>query len=96
MTFTVNMEYLGQSYRVKWDDGKIEADEDIKFALEDTAELIAESNGSIGPIGMDLDPEDWSDGLAFLSLCIIVNDDGDITTSGELPTPPSVPEGAII
>ena len=91
MAFTVNMEYLGQPFRVKWDNGEIETDYEIEVFLENTSEILSENDTVIGPVGMQLDPTDWTDGLTFLWLCITMADEGTFKTSGEVPEPPVAP-----
>lgn len=91
MAFTVNMEYLEQPFRVKWDNGEVETDQMFEVVLENASEYLAENDIVIGPVGMQLDPTDWSDGLAFLSLCLTVADEGTFKTSGDVPEPPVAP-----
>ena len=91
MGFTVNMEYLEQPFRVKWDNGEVETDQMFEGVLENASEYLAENDIVIGPVGMKLDPTDWSDGLAFLSLCLTVADEGTFKTSGDVPEPPVAP-----
>ena len=91
MAFTVNMEYLEQPFRVKWDNGEVETDQMFEVVLENASEYLAENDTVIGPVGMQLDPTDWSDGLAFLSLCLTVADEGTFKTSGDVPEPPVAP-----
>ena len=95
MAFTVNMEYLEQTFRVKWDNGEVETDQMFEVVLENASEYLAENDIVIGPVGMQLDPTDWSDGLAFLSLCLTVADEGTFKTSGDVPEPPVAPDGGV-
>ena len=91
MAFTVNMEYLEQPFRVKWDNGEVETDQMFEVVLENASEYLAENDIVIGPVGMQLDPTDWSDGLAVLSLCLTVAAEGTFKTSGDVPEPPVAP-----
>ena len=95
MAFTVNMEYLEQPFRVKWDNGEVETDQMFEVVLENASEYLAENDIVIGPVGMQLDPTDWSDGLAFLSLCLTVADEGTFKTSGDVPEPRVAPDGGV-
>ena len=84
MAFTVNMEYLEQPFRVKWDNGEVETDQMFEVVLENASEYLAENDIVIG-----------SDGLAFLSLCLTVADEGTFKTSGDVPEPPVAPDGGV-
>ena len=95
MAFTVNMEYLEQPFRIKWDNGEVETDQMFEVVLENASEFLSESDTVIGPVGMQLDPTDWTDGLTFLWLCITMADEGTFKTSGEVPEPPVAPEGGV-
>ena len=96
MAYTIKLTLFGRPETVKWDNGTISADELVEAALAGIAEALSREGRTVGPIGMDLDPQDWKDGLAFLFLCKAANEDGEIGVTGQVPEPPEVPAGAII
>ena len=98
MAFDVTVTILGDKYTVTWDQGEVFSDPANRPAismLETYADLFLARGHGVGPIGLLMDPTDWSNGLAFLWLCIMSSED-EIETSGQVPEPPSVPEGAVI
>ena len=81
------MTFVGQPTTVKWDQGEVEANPEVEYVLRARAEEIEDDGASIAPTN-------WEDGLSFLSLCMYVSEK-EITTTGEVPTAPVVPDGTV-
>jgi hypothetical protein len=95
MAFSITITMGEAPHRYRWDDGAVRADDFSLNLLKGTAAAYQEMGRQVGPFGMSLDPTDWDDGLAFLSMCIEANEADEIKTTGTLPEPP-VPAGAVI
>ena len=90
MTYVIHGKIGDDAVLIRWDNGVITTNATTLRFLE----IEAKHRDSLDVPGMDLDPKNWNDRLAFFFLAEDVLD--EITNvTGEVPTLPDVPEGAI-